>query len=156
MISPSRMRPGEGPPRPQFWGGKEIRQRGDQVGEAFGDLVQRPREQGDAAALDRDAVQYAVALDVGRDVGLGTDTVELVLDDERRRHLPGDIGQVRGGRGEHELDRVEEPHPGLTEQAMPGQPGGLANVAFQHVDPLDLADGDSGQPGDGVLHRALF
>ena len=81
----------------------------------------------------------AVLARVRADVRLGPDAVELVLDGESVGHLPGDVVGIVGSCGEHELDRVEQPHLGFAEAAVSGQNGRLAEVAREHVRALHRA-----------------
>ena len=118
--------------------------------------VQRAGGLDDFRELAADVVQVpAVQPDLGpAPVELGSHTVVLVLDPDGGPEPRQYVGGILGGRGQHELDRMEQPEPGLVQATLFGEDGRLARVAGQHqrhahgrLGPLEgLRDGSLQQP----------
>ena len=112
----------------------------DDLGELSADVVE-------IAAVEPDVVLLLVEL--------GADPVVLVLHPDLRAEAPKDLGGVLRGRGEHELDRMEDREARLTESILAGQRGKLPDVAGEHAGPLNLVEGSVVGAGDGGLDEAL-
>ena len=107
---------------------------------AIEDAVPRqvPRRRDDLWELCGDVVQVArVEADlVPEPMQLAADAVVLVLDPDSRPEAGKDLGRVLGGRGEHELERMEQGQLGALEATRLRQLGGAADVAGEHARPL--------------------
>ena len=96
--------------------------------------IQRPSRFDDLRELLADVVQVAAVEPHLRPaaVELGADAVVLVLDPDRGAQARQHVGCVLSRRGEHELERVEEPEASFVQASLFGEDGGLARVAGQH------------------------
>ncbi len=96
--------------------------------------IQRPGRFDDLGKLLADVVQVStVEPHFGpAAVELGSDAVVLVLGPDRGAQAREHVGGILGRRGEHELDRVQQPETGLVQATLLGEDGGFARVAGQH------------------------
>jgi hypothetical protein len=88
-------------------------------------------------------------------VQLRTDAVVLVLDPDGRRQARERLGLVDDGRGEHDLERMEEREPGALERVLARHLRGRAEVAGQHAGPLDRGELAAERARDPGLEVAL-
>ena len=114
----------------------EPRERGAHLGIPAGDVVQRAREEHDAAAAH---------------VRLGADPVVLVLEHERRRQPLDDLGGGRERLRQHEAERVEERQRGRVQRAGTGELRHLTQIAAQQVRPAHGRE----RAGEGRRERLL-
>ncbi len=112
-----------------------------QLGETMRDFVERAR-------VDRQAP--------ARLVDLAANAVVLIFDEERAVDRAADLLGRLDRRGQHKLERVEQPHPRRAEPAMARQQRRLADVAQQHIGPLHLPNRDAGVARQGIFELALL
>src|ERR1700730_6158279 len=89
-------------------------QRFDQLGETMSNFIHCARIDGHALVLD---------------VSLRPNSIKLVLDKKLVGHCACDVGKINAGSGEHELDRMKEPHSDLFQIISPRAHCSLADVA---------------------------
>ena len=66
-------------------------------------------------------------------VCLRANSIKLVLHKKLAGHRPRDVGQVGGGRCEHEFDWMKHPHANVMHVIGPRPNGSFTNVPKQHV-----------------------
>ena len=110
----------------------------DHLREGRGDLVE-------VARVEHHAVAFLVQL--------ATDPVVFVFHPGFPANPVHDGGRVLFRGGQHELERVHQPQPRLSERAPARQQGDLAQVTAQHRGPGHIAERDVEASRDPFLHE---